>query len=189
MMIPLYSSSTSITTSSIGSSFLPPSSLNNTRGRDTESSKPSLLIFSINTPSCNSPRPPTSNASPLGAKVTVIATFVSASAYKRSFIAVEVSFVPSCPAKGESLTLRVIAIVGGSTGVELTAVVTSGAAIVSETEASSSPAIAIMSPATACSTGMRFKPENESNLVNLPRSITLPSRSSTLRSELTFAMP
>ena len=69
----------------------------------------------------------------------LIATFVSASAYKRSFMTVDVSFVPSCPAKGESLTLIVIAIVGGSTVVELISVVNSDAAIVSETEAFSSP--------------------------------------------------
>ena len=50
-----------------------------TRGRLIDSSNPSRLIVSINTPICNSPRPPTSYASRASLCFTVIATFLSAS--------------------------------------------------------------------------------------------------------------
>ena len=72
---PANSSSTSIVTSSIGSSRWPPSSRKSTRGRETESSKPSRRMFSTSTPICSSPRPATSKASPAEVSLTLIATF------------------------------------------------------------------------------------------------------------------
>ena len=62
MTMPVNSSSTSITTSSIGSSRSPVSGSvwKTTRGRLMETSKPSRRMLSISTPSCSSPRPATS---------------------------------------------------------------------------------------------------------------------------------
>ena len=56
---PTNSSGTSIVRSSIGSHFTPLISLYITVGRDTKSSNPSLLIFSIRIDRCSSPRPDT----------------------------------------------------------------------------------------------------------------------------------
>ena len=113
------SSSTSMVTSSIGSCNWPLSSrCNNTFGRETVISKPSRRIVSINTPSCNSPLPPISKESLPALSWNVIATFTSASAKRRSLIKVDVTFEPSRPASGESFTVIVTAIVGGSIGVD-----------------------------------------------------------------------
>jgi len=61
----------------------------------------------------------------------------------------EVTFEPSVPARGESFTPIVIAIVGGSIGVDLIGSVIEVSQRVSETDAFSSPAIETMSPASA----------------------------------------
>ena len=87
-------------------------------GLDTIISKPSLLIVSIRTPSWSSPLPPISNASLLEFSLNVIATLVSASAKSLFLITVDVTFLPSVPANGESFTIIVTDIVGGSIGVE-----------------------------------------------------------------------
>ncbi len=64
-----------------------------------------------------------------------MATFVSASAYNRSLITVDVTFLPSRPDNGESFTVIVIDIVGGSIGVDDIGWLTSGLQIVSATDA------------------------------------------------------
>ena len=79
----------------------------------------------------------------------------------------DVKFLPSFPARGESLTKNVIDIVGGSIGNECNGSVTSIEAIVSATVAFSSPAIAMISPACAVSIGILFNPSKASNFVNL----------------------
>ena len=146
-------------------------------------------MVSINTPSCNSPRPPISKASRLLLSVKVIATLVSASASNRSRITVEVTFLPSRPASGESLTVILTDIVGGSIGVERNGTVTSGTQIVSETELFVSPAIHTMSPAITLSTGTRLVPSNLNSFVSRPFSITWPSRFSPRTESLTDAWP
>ena len=160
-------------TSSIGSRRVPSSAfLYKTRGRETVISKPSRRIVSINTPSCNSPRPPISKASRFALSVKVIATLVSASANKRSRITVEVTFLPSRPARGESFTVMLTDMVGGSIGVERNGSVTAGTQMVSDTELFVRPAIQTMSPAVTLSTGTRAVPSNRSNFVNRPVSTT-----------------
>ena len=91
---------------------------------------------------------------------------------------VEVTLLPSVPASGLSFTVMVTDIVGGSIGVEASGVVTSCAAIVSDTDAFVRPAIHTISPADTLSTGTRSVPSNFSNLVNLPISTTWPSKES-----------
>ena len=125
-------------------------------------------MISIKTPNCNSPLPPISNESLFSFSENVIATFVSASAIKRFLIKVEVTFFPSVPAKGESLTIILIDIVGGSIGVDLIGVFTSGEQIVSATDETERPAIQTISPVLTSSTGIFFIPSNLSNFVSLP---------------------
>ena len=161
-------SSTSITTSSTGSNLIFFSVLNNTFGLETDNSKPSLRIVSIKTPNCNSPLPPISKASLFSFSLKVIATFVSASAKSLSLILLEVTFLPSCPAKGELLTVMVIDIVGGSIGDDFMGLETKLSQIVSETEALVKPAIQAISPATISLTGILLFPSKENNFVNLP---------------------
>jgi hypothetical protein len=96
---PVYSSSTSMVTSSIGS-CRPVLSRKITCGREIDSSNPSRRMFSISTPICNSPRPATSKASPPGVSVTLIATFSSASFISRSRITRLCTFDPSRPPAG-----------------------------------------------------------------------------------------
>ncbi len=185
-----YSSSTSIITSSIGSVRFPlSSSLNRTLGLPIVNSKPSLLICSINTPSCNSPRPLISKASLFGFSEKFIATLVSASARRRSLIKVDVTFLPSRPASGESLTDIVTDIVGGSIGVDSSGFVTEGEHIVSDTAALLKPAIQIISPALTFSTATLEVPSNFNNFVNLPVSINLPSKLIAFTVSLTLALP
>ena len=84
--VPQNSSGTSMIACSIGSNVFPFSSRIITSGRDTCSSNPSRRIFSISTERCNSPRPDTLYASPLGTSSTCKPTFVSCSLCNRSFI-------------------------------------------------------------------------------------------------------
>ena len=148
---PEYSSSTSIMTSSIGSIRSPVSGSfwKTTRGREIATSKPSRRMFSMSTPSCNSPRPATSKASFSAVSVTRIATLDSASRSRRSRITRDCTLVPSRPASGESLTLTVMEMVGGSIGCAGKASVSSMAHKVSATVAFDRPAMATMSPASA----------------------------------------
>ncbi len=176
-------------TSSIGSSFWPPSWRSSTWGRDTVISKPSRRMVSISTPSCNSPRPPISNASRPALSLKVMATLVSASARRRSRIMVEVTFLPSRPASGLSLTMIVTDMVGGSIGVDCIGASSPDAPMVSETEALVRPAIQTISPALASFTGTRSVPSKRSSLVSLPCSTTLPSRLMAVTLSLTRARP
>ena len=173
---PEYSSSTSTVTSSMGSRRWPSSSLNKTRGRLIDSSNPSRRMFSIRTPICNSPRPATSKASPLGVSVTRIATLVSASSIKRLRITRLCTFLPSRPARGLSLIPKVTDMVGGSIGKEGRASLISGAQMVSATVALVMPASDTISPATASSIAVCDRPRNARIFVQRNCSILLPSR-------------
>ena len=157
---PEYASSTSTSTSSNGSSRSPVSGFLrvSTRGRPMVSSKPSRRICSISTPSCNSPRPATSNASDSLLSVILMATLPSLSRSRRSRIWRDVTFLPSLPPSGPSLTRNVIASVGGSTGMACSGAASAGSPTVSGTVASVSPATATMSPASHSSTGTRSRP-------------------------------
>ena len=147
---PENSSSTSITTSSIGSNFSPfsPSCIT-TRGRDTLNSNPSRRMVSIKIPNCNSPRPDTSNDSLFALCVTRRAMLVSASLKRRSPIIRDVNFFPDRPANGDVFTKNVMVRVGGSIGIAGIGSVTSGAHRVSATVARENPATTTMSPADA----------------------------------------
>ena len=118
-----------------------------------------------------------------------MATFVSASANNLSLITVDVTFLPSRPASGESFTVIVIDMVGGSMGVEAIGSVTSRLQIVSATEASANPAIHIMSPVCTSFTATLSVPSNLNNLVNLPDSTCSPLRLIALTLSLTLAVP
>ena len=119
----------------------------------------------------------------------VIATFVSASANNLSLIKVEVTFFPSVPAKGESLTVIVTAIVGGSMGVDFIAVSRDKSQIVSATEVLASPATHIISPGKTSLTGTLLSPSNLRSFVNLPFSILSPFRLIDFTISFTFAEP
>ena len=107
---------------------------------------------------------------------TRMATLPSASLNSRSRIWREVTFLPSRPPSGPSLMRKVMASVGGSTGIGFAAALsTSGAQIVSGMVPASRPAMAMMSPASACSTGTRSRPRKDSSFVRRPVSTTLPS--------------
>ena len=102
---------------------------------------------------------------------------------------VEVTFLPSRPPKGESLTVMVTDMVGGSIGVEARGSDTLVSQIVSATEALVKPAIQIISPACTSSTITRSVPLKVNNFVNRPFSILLPSKLMALTVSLTFARP
>ncbi len=146
-------------------------------------------MVSMRTPSCSSPRPPISNESLLSLSENVIATLVSASARSRARITVEVTLLPSRPAKGESFTVMVTDMVGGSMGVEAIGLFVPGAQMVSATEASVSPAMQIMSPALTVSTGTRRGPSKHINLVKRPCSTTSPSKERAITGSFTRARP
>mmetsp|Transcript_15064 Transcript_15064/g.25495 ORF Transcript_15064/g.25495 Transcript_15064/m.25495 type:complete len:310 (+) Transcript_15064:905-1834(+) len=95
-------------------------------------------------------------------------TLDSASAFRRSPSLLPVSWVPSRPASGLSLTPKVILMVGGSMGLAGRGVSTVRAQIVSETVAEGSPAIDTMSPTFASSRIKRAMPWRENILVMRP---------------------
>ena len=158
-------------------------------GLETVNSNPSLLIVSIRTPICSSPLPLITKESLSVFSSKVIATFVSASAISLSLITVEVTLSPSVPPKGESLTVIVTDIVGGSIGVELKGSFISGSQIVSATDVSFRPARQTKSPAEILSLTTFLVPSNPNNFVNLPFSIILPSKFIALTFELTLTIP
>ena len=177
---PVYSSSTSIVTSSIGSKRFPSFSWNKTRGRDIDSSNPSRRMFSIKTPICNSPLPATSNASPPGVSVTLIATFTSASRIRRSRITRLCTLLPSLPASGLSFMPKVTEMVGGSIGCAGKATSTERSQSVSATVALVMPARVTISPASAKSMGVCCKPRNAKTLDTRNCSIFSPVRDKAL---------
>ena len=154
-----------------------------------ESSKPSLRMFSIKTPICNSPRPATSNASPLGVSVTLIATLVSASLSNRSLIIRDWTFFPSLPAIGLSLIPNVTEIVGGSMGCAGIAFVISTSHKVSETVALDIPAIVTMSPASAEAMACCANPLNAKIFETLKFSTLSPFRAIALIISPDFIVP
>src|SRR5690554_6148391 len=72
-------------------------------------------MFSINTDRWSSPRPETLNLSAESPSSTRRATLCSSSRSRRSLILRLVTYLPSLPAKGESLTWKVMLTVGSST--------------------------------------------------------------------------
>ncbi len=118
-----------------------------------------------------------------------MATLLSVSLNSRSRICREVTFLPSRPPSGPSLMRKVMASVGGSTGMACSGSVTSGEHTVSGMVPFSSPAMAMMSPASAVSTGTRSRPRKLSSLVSRPVSTWLPSARSTFSGMLTRATP
>ena len=155
---PIQSSGTFTTNLSIGSHFTPSISFIITFGLDTKSSKPSLLIVSINTDKCNSPRPHTSKLSADSVSFTRKLTFLSSSLNNLSLICLEVTNCPSLPANGPLFTLNVIDTVGSSIS---TKSIFSGlfeSQIVSPIFISGIPDRQTMSPACTLSTSVLFKP-------------------------------
>ena len=104
-------------------------------------------------------------------------------------MAVDVTFFPSKPAKGESFTNIVIDIVGGSIGVDLIGIDTSESHIVSATDVFVRPAMHIISPACTSLTGILSAPLNLKSFVSRPLSIISPSKFIDLTLSLTFAEP
>ena len=100
-----------------------------------------------------------------------------------------VTFDPSRPASGLSLTEKRIASVGGSIGWAAIGSVTAGSAMVFDTVAFSRPAMAMMSPACALSTGTRSSPSKLISLVARPTSTTLPSASRARIGSLILTVP
>ena len=92
---------------------------NTTRGRETPSSKPSRRMVSIRIDKCSSPRPETLNLSASPVSSTFSATLCAVSRVKRSRNWRLVRNLPPerslTPANGESLTWKVIEMVGSST--------------------------------------------------------------------------
>ena len=154
----MQSSGTFTTSLSIGSHFSPFISLNITFGRDTNNSNPSLLIVSINTDKCNSPRPATSNESGEAVSFTLKDTFLSSSLNNLSLICLDVTNSPSLPANGPLFTEKVIVTVGSSIS---TKSIFSGlfiSHIVSPIFIFVIPEISTISPAFASGTSTFFNP-------------------------------
>ena len=99
----------------------------------------------------------------------------SASLCSLSQIILDVSFFPSCPFNGESFIENTIDKVGGSIGMDFIGERTFVEAIVSATVATCKPAMAIISPHCALSTGIFFNPSNDRSFVRRDRSIIFPS--------------
>lgn len=108
-------SSTLMMTFSIGSVFTQFSSLKITCGAETWISNPSLLIVSMSTDKCSSPLPETAKRFPHLSKFISKPTLVCNSLASLSWMFLEVTSVPSLPAKGESLTRKSMVNVGAST--------------------------------------------------------------------------
>ena len=165
---PTNSSGTFTTNLSIGSHLTPLISLMITFGRETKSSKPSLLIVSISTDKCNSPRPATSKLSGVAVSVTLKLTFLSSSLNNLSLICLEVTNSPSRPAKGPLLTLNVIVTVGSSISTKSIFSICSGSQTVSPILISLIPANSIISPAFASSTSLFSSPTCVYNFAIFP---------------------
>ena len=142
-----------------------------TSGRDIPNSKPSRRIFSAKIVICNSPRPETLNLpSPTVSKF--IATLVCISDSSRSFILFDVTCLPSCPARGESFTENTTLKVGSSICIGSKGIGFTGSQILSPTSTVSIPANATISPASASSISILFKPRKPISLVIRPFTIS-----------------
>ena len=127
----------------------PSTSFWTTSGRDTPISKPSRRIVSMRTDRCSSPRPDTTNLSGVSPGLTLRATLCINSCSRRSLMFRVVTYFPSRPAKGESLTINVMLTVGSSTLKAGNASTCSGSQRVSEIPRPSMPFMQTMSPAPA----------------------------------------
>ena len=167
----MHSSGTLTTSLSIGSHLTPSISFIITFGLETNNSKPSLLIVSIKTDKCNSPRPQTSKLSAESVSFTLKLTFLSSSLNNLSLICLEVTNWPSFPANGPLFTLNVIDTVGSSIS---TKSIFSGlftSQIVSPMFISEIPDRQTISPAETFSTSVLFNPTYVNNFAILPCSV------------------
>ena len=107
-----------------------------------------------------SPRPATLKAVSLSVSETRRDTSFKVSRYSRSRSWREVTYLPSRPAKGESLTEKVISSVGALIFTKGSASTASGAQMVSPMVISGIPLMAMMLPAVDSLTAFRAKPSN-----------------------------
>gem|GEM_PF-505074 len=155
IIVPVNPSSTLTINCSIGSSFLPPSSLKITCGGPTCSSRPSLRMVSIRTERCNSHLPDTTNLP--SSLSTLNQTLVSSSLANLSSRFLVVIYFHSFPAKGESLTRNSIRRVGSSIDILGNGSI-SPVHTVSPTNIVGIPAIVIISPHDACGDSILWSP-------------------------------
>jgi hypothetical protein len=127
-------------------------------GFPTSTSKPSRRIISIRMASCSSPRPETRKVSGESVSSTRMPTLTRRSFPRRSRSWVEVTYLPSRPANGETLDENSIDTVGSSTRIGGRASGLSRSAIVSPISIVSMPAMATRSPALASRISMRLRP-------------------------------
>ena len=139
----------STTSASYGSIVFPSTSLRMTCGRDSANSKPSRRMFSARIDRCSSPRPLTSKRSGRSVSRTRSATSLRSSRSSRSLMLRDVTYLPSVPANGESLTIQNIETVGSSMAIGSRRSGASAAVNVSPISTSAKPAMATISPAAA----------------------------------------
>ena len=109
---------------------------------------------------CISPRPATLKASVESVSLTRRETSFKVSRMSRSRRFREVTYLPSLPAKGESLTEKVISMVGAEIFTKGRGSARPAAQMVSPMVMSPMPDIAMMLPAAASVTGARARPSN-----------------------------
>ena len=159
MTTPEYSCGTSMVSSSIGSVVRPCSSLcRMTFGRDTANSYPWRRICSIRMERCSSPRPLTRNVSVLSVSSTRMDTLVLTSVNSRSRRLRDVTYLPSRPANGLSLTMNSMATVGSSIFTNGISSTHDGSHAVWPTFRPSTPATQTISPGSASSASTRRRP-------------------------------
>ena len=168
MTAPTLSAGTSTTRRSIGSHFLPSMVWYSTRGGDTWNSYPSRRIVSIRMDRLISPRPATLKASMAPSiSLTRRDTSFSVSRNSRSRSWRLVTNLPSRPAKGLSLTEKVISTVGALIFTKGSGSTQSGAQMVSPMVISPMPLRAMMLPAVASVMGTLPRPANSYMLTAL----------------------
>ena len=158
---PMNSVGTSMVSSSMGSSISPlgPSFMM-TLGRVTANSYPSRRMVSMRIDRCSSPRPLTLKVSVVSVSSTRMDTLVLTSLNSRSRMFRLVTYRPSRPAKGLSLTEKVISMVGADIFTKGRGSGVSGSQIVSPMVMSDMPDMAMMLPAVDSVTGTRVSPSN-----------------------------
>src|SRR5699024_9283037 len=117
-------------------------------------------MVSIKIDKCSSPRPETLKQSVDSVSSTRILTLVSTSLNRRSRKLRDVTNLPSWPAKGLSLTMKFMEMVGSSILTNGKGSTQDGSQIVSPMFKSAIPETQIKSPTAASSTSTRFKPSN-----------------------------
>ncbi len=159
---------------STGSCTTPSITRVTTCGLPTVSSNPSRRMISTRIASCSSPRPCTSQVSGRSVGSTRMLTLPIVSASRRVLTRRAVSLLPLRPANGEVLMPTVIEMLGSSTVITGSGRGSSGSARVSPIVMSGRPAMAMMSPGPADSTGTRSSASVISNSEMRARS-TVPS--------------